>query len=426
MAENAKRQSDETDASEQFNDILNASERNGSIDAPSDLTYLQQVANKVRELPQPTLPADDKAALRAAMLAEFRKQHAKPVSVTPIPIQKRSKWYSGQAFMRLVAAACLILAFAFGGGALRISAASLPGEPFYGLKRFTEQVALIFTSGDARTLKLSELLQTRLTEVQTLIARGEMITDNVVNDTMMSLKAALQVETDAHKREQLMGQTAVVFTEAQTQGKLNQTTLLVALNTVEVSPDEFFASSAVVQLTPTPTMTVTAMPTNPVVEVPVVSASMTPTAVPSETPTNTEMATYTPTPMPTYTATATASLTPTPTASETNTTTPTFTPSVTYTITASPTSTPTDTVTASPTQTPSATDTEMPTETPTFTQTPEATSTLRATSTPKFTKTPKPKVTKTPKPANTRRPPNTPKPKNENKPENPGGGKPPK
>jgi hypothetical protein len=328
-------------ASEQFNRLLDSLEHGDSLDELAEFSDVGQISQELQNLPKFEMPASGKATLRAAMLAEFRKQHIKSV-----PQRRATVWYSSRSFIRLAVAACLILAFVFGsGGLLRISAASLPGEPFYGLKRLTEQVELAFTG--ARSDKLYELVQTRLTEIQMLVARGQTITETVATDTMVSLNAAVQAQSDPQKREQIIGQTAIVFSEAQTQGKLSQATVLVALGTVDIPPSEFFAAGATVRATPT--LVATASP----VGLPADTNTMTPSPTVTNTMTVTETSTVTPVSTNTSIATYTATFTMTPSM--------TSTPTATYTLTPSPTLT----STPEPSRTPKPTNVHRPTKRPT-------------------------------------------------------------
>ena len=139
--------------------------------------------------------------------------------------------------------------------------------------------------------------------------------------------------------------------------------------------------------TPTPSITPTITPTNTVTP----TVTPTNTTTPTNTSTSTSTPTATPTPTVTPTVTATTSVTPTPTKSPTPTSTPTRSP----TPTATATKTPTPSVTATTTLTPTSSVTPTVTQTPTLSRTPTQTPTITPSNTATPTNTPTNTVTPT-------------------------------
>jgi photosystem II stability/assembly factor-like uncharacterized protein len=169
-----------------------------------------------------------------------------------------------------------------------------------------------------------------------------------------------------------------------------------------------------IEVTPTPTgsLTVTPTPSRTPTATRTPTSTNTATSTPSATATTTQTATQTFTPTATWTATSTATETATPTPTwtasitQTPTDTPTGTLSPTWTFTPSPVSTDTSTATATATpsatptdtSTPTATDTSIVTPTPTASTTSTDTATPTLTDTPSVTTTPTDTLTPTPTP----------------------------
>ena len=175
----------------------------------------------------------------------------------------------------------------------------------------------------------------------------------------------------------------------------NEFITTVILNEVIIGdPYKLIATINCLEITPTPSVTVTQT----------ITPTTTPTATTSVTPSLSISATSSPTQTPTNTPTPTVSISPTNTATPTSTitVTPTATPTISQTQTQTPTNTPTLTISISPTETPTLTPTisETPTNTPTNTQTPtisiSPTETPTLTPTISITPTVTPTITETP------------------------------
>ena len=145
--------------------------------------------------------------------------------------------------------------------------------------------------------------------------------------------------------------------------------------------------------TPTPTITPTITPTK----------SITPTITPTKTttPTNTSTSTSTPTATPTSSITPTPTKSPTPTVTTTKSPTPTATATKTPTPSITSTKTPTPTNSVTPTITPSITPSKTPTQTPTVTPSNSATPTITPSNSATPTVTPSKSATPTVTPTNT-------------------------
>lgn len=103
---------------------------------------------------------------RPVMRDQFRKElRGRLMSEAVVVLAPRHSRFSFQLMLRpaLAAAAILVLVLA---GATSAAASSLPGDPFYGLKRATEDARVALTFDDvARTELLSELTDRRLEEL---------------------------------------------------------------------------------------------------------------------------------------------------------------------------------------------------------------------------------------------------------------------
>ncbi len=133
-----------------------------------------RLAERLRAIPQPELSASDMAAIEARMLrlAEELRQNrqARPQPEAKLPF-----------FSLLTRAAALALAMVLavavlGAGLVFASAHSLPGSPLYGVKRTVEQAQLALTLNQAeRSVFHLTLANRRLGEVITLFqTQGEL------------------------------------------------------------------------------------------------------------------------------------------------------------------------------------------------------------------------------------------------------------
>lgn len=114
--------------------------------------------------------AEFRAALRQRLVAVATVQgaRAEPVATRPDPLSWARTW-KAQRRLAVVSGAMAAVVGLTGVGVA--SSRSLPGQPFYGLKRAAEDVQLRFADNDtARGTKHLEFASTRLREVRALVA----------------------------------------------------------------------------------------------------------------------------------------------------------------------------------------------------------------------------------------------------------------
>lgn len=340
--------------------------------------------------------------------------------------------------------ACLVAFYYLSVGTLAAAEAAMPGEPLYGLKRFSEDAQLAVTPDTEAGQLNAEFAERRLEEIEVLAKKGVVLPD-IIEDMAESTAAALDptlpatTETEVlvalaelTRRQQRVlaaiqpaapdrALAAAVEHALQVSASGHQQAVAaiaeiraqagVAVAAVTVTPPPATTTRIpLVQPTLRPASTATPRPASTAVAVlpqptepPLVVSS--PTRPPSATasvspwPSATASVTASRTPRPTRTpsATSTDTLTPSPTPTDTATWTPT--PTDTPTWTPSPTNTATDTPTRTPSPTNTATDTPTPTSTPTVTPSPTDTDTPTPTRTPSATptetETPTPEATNT-------------------------------
>lgn len=253
--------------------------------------------------------------------------------------------------MVATALVALFFAFSLAGGALAVSARSLPGDPLYPVKLARERVQLWFTFDQKARQDLERDLEAeRLEETKKLLEERRAAnvafkgTVNVLSDTVLviggvTVTLPLNIPLSADVED-----GARVQVEAWTQ------------------PDgSVLAHKIEVEATPTPT----SVPTLAII---VATATRTDTPLPTATDTPLPTVTHTPVP-PTETFTPQPKTTDTPLPTETPKPTETPVPSATPTGTATPTLSATSTGTPEPTSTQTLTRTATPTRTPTPTAT---------------------------------------------------------
>jgi Domain of unknown function (DUF5667) len=129
--------------------------------------------------------------VQTAHLALLRADRAQNVVLQAQPLRRRFRL----ARIALVAAIVAVLGC---GSALAASAAALPGDPLYGLKRAAERVSLAMHRDHPGKAALHlQFAQTRLEELQTLRAEGRDVSD---------LAADLEDELNAAENEALEAQ----------------------------------------------------------------------------------------------------------------------------------------------------------------------------------------------------------------------------
>ena len=241
----------------------------------------------------------------------------------------------------------MLLVVSLGGGALAVSANSLPGDPLYAFKLGKERVQLWLTFNDAAKQELqAELEGRRLEETKVLLderrAANVAFTGTLdrVSDTVLiiggvTVTLPINISVDAQITD---GDQIKVEGWTQPDGSfLAQKLEIEATKTPEPTLEPTRPNTATaIPDTATPLPTHTALPTD--TDTPVPSSTHTPTskpsstftAVPTDTPKPVDTVTHTPSPTnsstPEPTSTQTLTLTPTRTLTPTNTRTPKATP----------------------------------------------------------------------------------------------------
>jgi hypothetical protein len=147
----------------------------GATSGSHELALVAQLRQAGVALETAVAPAPDfRAALRTRLLAVATVQGATPVAEAPVARPARSRSAAGSwsgAFASrggAVAAGAMASVVAVGGVAVA-SSQSLPGDPFYGVKRTAEAVQLRTADGDVeRGARHLDLAATRLREVRGL------------------------------------------------------------------------------------------------------------------------------------------------------------------------------------------------------------------------------------------------------------------
>jgi len=158
----------------QFADLLDAPER---TDDPAMAPYLA-LAGALRAVPAGSGPSPEfRQALRQRLVAVATVQGvgAPDLGATARLRQAGITWNFQRRVAIVAGAAAAATAVAgVGVGASR----SLPGDPFYGVKRATEHVQLAVTTGqEAKGKRHLEFARTRLHEVQALVGQSSALSD---------------------------------------------------------------------------------------------------------------------------------------------------------------------------------------------------------------------------------------------------------
>ncbi|MBP7688267.1 MAG: hypothetical protein KA765_10180 [Thermoflexales bacterium] len=134
-----------------------------------ELSAMLSVATQLPALPAASLSAEKRQAIQAQLL----KQAAQRPSV-PVPTRRAAPakpvW---RRWLPALAAVVVILSLA-GWGVTSASAASLPGDLLYPIKRLSEQMAVALTPAMDLPNLHTAMAQRRLTEYTDLAARGEL------------------------------------------------------------------------------------------------------------------------------------------------------------------------------------------------------------------------------------------------------------
>jgi hypothetical protein len=159
---------------ELFNELL---ETRGRTDDP-DVAPTLALATALRAMPaaQPAGP-EFRDALRQRLMAVAAVQGVGEVAQSPVAKARElgGTWRFQRRMAVVAGSAAALTAFAgVGLGASR----SLPGDPFYGVKRASEDAQLSVTFGDeAKGKRHLEFARTRLGEIEALVGRSSALTD---------------------------------------------------------------------------------------------------------------------------------------------------------------------------------------------------------------------------------------------------------
>ncbi len=139
------------------------------------LAVLLDIAERARKAPATPFPLDKRRVLEARLLKRAEQLRSAPVARSTVP--HRPLW---RRKFSLVAASVLVV-FALLGSVTGASAASVPGDFLYPVKRTTEQVRLALTPLQQQANLHLEFAQQRLQELRTLTNRGE-VSDELLTE----------------------------------------------------------------------------------------------------------------------------------------------------------------------------------------------------------------------------------------------------
>lgn len=166
-----------------------------------DMLYAAQMA---RALPRTTMSNSRKRALETQLVTLLgqRKRTA---------ARRSYSWVS----VATAAAAIVLLLLLSSFGLSRASASALPGDVLYGVKRSSEQVRLWYASTFAnvqlRPSVLADIADARLSELDSLMQRGQPIETSLFNDAKTSLNAAVNAPLSASRRSALYANSAAML-----------------------------------------------------------------------------------------------------------------------------------------------------------------------------------------------------------------------
>ncbi len=171
------------------------------------LAVLLRMAERVRNAPPPApLPADKRRALESGLLRRAGQLRSKPVLRPPV-------WRRRVA----LALASFIVVFLLLGSAVSVSAASLPGDFLYPVKRAAEQVRLTLASQQQRVGLYLEFAGQRLQELRALRDRGEVSTELLAEISSDTAQVLDQIPALPRQTQQVLLTSLASFEEKQSQ-----------------------------------------------------------------------------------------------------------------------------------------------------------------------------------------------------------------
>ncbi len=260
----------------------------------AQLATLLSIAVRLPALPATALPADRREAIQARLLKRAAEQQSER-------LPRRESQPARLAWRRLLPAVFAVMAILSlaGWGVTSASAASLPGELLYPIKRLSEQVAITLAPVEGQPDLHVTLAQRRLAEYESLSARGEFEPTLIVEAAIEIDTALSQVEGADVATSQVSVEQVALQAETQLQALSDRVAALSVDQQAEVqSARTLFAASRA--------RMAKIMKTHPVATPPGQGdpgrSTPTATGTASLTPTGTATAT----PLPTATATVTA------------------------------------------------------------------------------------------------------------------------
>jgi hypothetical protein len=150
------------------------------------LAVLLKAAERARAVPpSPPLPADRRRALESRLLKQAGQMRSRPA---PRPTTLRLPMWRRSVALVMASLVAVILVL---GSTVSASAASVPGDVLYPVKRAMEQVRLALTSDGQQVELHLEFAQQRLQELSILQERGEVSEELLVE---ISTETALVLE----------------------------------------------------------------------------------------------------------------------------------------------------------------------------------------------------------------------------------------
>ena len=265
--------------------------------------FLQTAVTLSTLAPQPSLAARQNS--QQAFLA-----HAQSLKTAPI---RPSTWYHLRQILLPLASLAMVLVL-FASMAVSVSAAAIPGDALYGVKRIVENVRLNQTRDPETAVALLETYrQERIREVQTLLRTGrttEVSFDGLIEAmqpaqwTVASIRITLDDETQIYADPQ-PGELVRVYGRTANGQLIASAIELIGALTTDVEPFPTPLPSPLPTLfpgttsTPQPTAQATTEPTSQPTAEAAATATLTPTYQPTATLVPTLVPTMPPSPVPT-------------------------------------------------------------------------------------------------------------------------------
>lgn len=243
-----------------------------------DLTLSEALA----QIPRETFDSTKKQNLENLLLNTFDQVQAEKNRVIPFAIPKGlRRWVAVLVFM-------LVFVMA-GGGTIKASENSLPGDSLYGVKRFWEQVILLFsTLFDQDDIVWIHLAEVRFYEMQFLSAGGR-LSDVELEDFIHTLDEAIQHADKAESQALLI--SFIEITDIRIQTLSVKAEDLESLHAVKSRLDQHLEARDDIK-----------PPTTDLISEPYSTASPTPTFIVTLSPTSTVSPSVSMTPMASETA----------------------------------------------------------------------------------------------------------------------------